>query len=457
MTSSTVPAAAIGSDYASWGRYPHAEPRSVVPFAWSGEPPAFDRLEGSFLPRGLGRSYGDVCLNDGGTLIDATPLDRFLAFDVERGVVRCGAGVTLADLLDVSLPRGWFPPVLPGTRWVTVGGAIANDIHGKNHHGAGTFGRFVTRFELLRSTGERLLCSTAENAGLFRATIGGLGLTGIVVWAELRLERAAGPWMDVERIRFRDLAEFLALSEEDSAHEYTVAWVDCLGGAGRAGRGIFLRGDHSRDPAPPSANGAASRPRLRIPLDAPAGLLNRRTAAAFNELYYRAAGRERARARFESFFFPLDGVGAWNRLYGRAGFVQYQCVVPEAGPDGPIRAVLDGIARSAEPSFLAVLKRFGHLASPGLLSFPCPGVTLALDFPMRGATTLRLLDELDAIVADAGGAVYPAKDARMSARSFRRFFPAADAFAAHLDPRFSSGFWRRVRPDGGDGANGGRP
>ncbi len=438
----------------SWGRYPRVAHRGVVPFWRRSEPPAFEQLEGRLLPRGCGRSYGDVCLNDGGMLIDVTPLDGFMAFDAEQGVLRCEAGVTLADMLQLTVPRGWFPPVLPGTRWVTVGGAIANDIHGKNHHLAGTFGRYVTGLELLRSTGERLICSPETNAELFRATIGGLGLTGVIVWAEIRLKRVAGPWMIVQRVRFRDLEEFFALSAEDSSHEYTVAWVDCLA---RAGRGIFMRGDHADLEATTPSDGAPSGPRLGIPLDAPAGLLNRATAALFNALYYRAAGRGRGPEleRYEPFFFPLDGVAGWNRLYGAPGFLQYQCVVPDEGANGPIRAVLDRIAGSREPSFLAVLKRFGSLPSPGLLSFPRPGVTLALDFPMRGARTLQLLDELDEVVVEAGGAVYPAKDARMSPESFRRFFRALPLFAPHVDPRLSSSFWRRVYARGSSASEGG--
>ncbi len=433
-------------DDRSWGRYPPATHNALVPFAWRAEPPPFARLEGPLLARGCGRSYGDACLNDGGTLIDVTPLDRFMSFDPARGLLRCEAGVTLADVLAFAVPRGWFPPVLPGTRWVTIGGAIANDIHGKNHHVAGTFGRYVTRLELLRSGGERVLCSPDENATLFQATIGGLGLTGLIVWAEIRLKPVPGPWIAAERVRFGGLEEFFALADEDAAHEYTVAWVDCLGRPGRVGRGIFLRGDHAEGPRSVGA-GAPAHPRLRLPVDAPPGLLNRMTAAAFNAAYYHASGtRGPRRVRYDAFFFPLDAVAGWNRLYGPRGFLQYQCVVSDRTSNGPVRAVLDRIAASGEPSFLAILKRFGNVTSPGLLSFPRPGVTLALDFPLRGSSTLRLLEDLDAIVREAGGAVYPAKDARMSPQSFERFFPALPEFTSHVDPRFSSSFWRRVRP-----------
>jgi FAD/FMN-containing dehydrogenase len=433
--------------YQSWGRYPRATPRAVAPIVWRSDPPRLAELGGPVLPYAYGRSYGDSCLNDGGVLLDVAPLKRFIAFDEERGVLRCEAGVSLADVLELVVPRGWFLPVVPGTKFVSVGGAIANDIHGKNHHVAGTFGCHVTTFELLRSTGERLVCSPEQNAELFRATIGGLGLTGVVLWAEFRLKRIPGPSIAMERIRFARLDEFFELSASDRDHEYTVAWVDCLARGEHLGRGLYMRGEHA-----PSANGAAPVPapsRLAVPFDMPAGLLNAATVAAFNAVYYRSQLRARVErvVPYESFFFPLDGVHHWNRMYGRPGFLQYQCVVPDETDRGPITAILERISRAREASFLAVLKRFGTVTSPGMLSFPRPGATLALDFRNRGARTLALLDDLDAIVREAGGAVYPAKDARMSADSFRRYFPAWEAFAAHVDPQFSSSFWRRVQPE----------
>lgn len=450
--------------YRSWGRYPEAVHRRVVPVRWRTEPPAWAELEGPVLPFACGRSYGDSCLNHEGTLLDVAPLKRFVAFDRERGLLRSEAGVTLADVLELVVPHGWFPPVVPGTRWVSVGGAIANDIHGKNHHRAGSFGSHVTAFELLRSTGERLVCSRESNADLFRATIGGLGLTGLLTWAEFRLKPIESPWIDMERLRFGRLAEFFELSASDRDYEYTVAWVDGLARGDSLGRGLFLRGDHAsaagadRTAMPRTAaggraprrdrggSGLTRRPALRVPFDLPAGLLNPLTVAVFNALYYRSQFRSTVRKRvpYEPFFFPLDKVRDWNRLYGRKGFLQHQCVVPEETARDGVRAVLDRIGRSREPSSLGVLKRFGSVPSPGLLSFPRPGVTVALDFPFRGRRTLDLLEELDGIVRDAGGAVYPAKDARMSGESFRAFFPQWERFAAHVDPRFSSSFWRRV-------------
>jgi FAD/FMN-containing dehydrogenase len=431
--------------YCSWGRYPRANHSRILPVVWRADPPQIDRVTESVLPYAYGRSYGDSCLNDGGALLDVSGLDRLISFDEASGLLRCEPGVTLAAILALVVPRGWFLPVLPGTRWVSVGGAIANDIHGKNHHRVGTFGCHVTQFELLRSTGERILCSPERNPGLFQATIGGLGLTGLILWAEIRLKPVPGPGIALERIRFRGLDEFFELSATDQEHEYTVAWVDCLAQGRRLGRGIFMRGDHvALEGKTPLPLQPAS---LRIPFDAPAGTLNRLTMRAFNEVYYRGQLRAHIRSTvpYVPFFFPLDGMADWTRLYGSQGLVQYQCVVSDAPDGGPIGAVLDQVSRSRETPTLAVLKRFGPVRSPGVLSFPRPGVTLAVDFRFRGQSTLKLLEELDRVVRDAGGAVYPAKDARMSPESFRTFFPQWESFAQSIDPKFSSSFWRRVQ------------
>jgi hypothetical protein len=274
--------------------------------------------------------------------------------------------------------------------------------------------------------------------------VGGLGLTGLILWAEIRLKRVPGPGIAMERIRFADLQAFFDLATEDHAFEYTVAWVDCLARGRRLGRGIYMRGDHAALDGQPAS---PLRPaRLRVPADAPTGLLNRLTLSLFNEAYYRAqfGSRRRVIVPYASFFFPLDGVDDWTRLYGRRGFLQYQCVVPDAPGGGPIRTIFERISRSGEPASLAVLKRFGDVRSPGLLSFPREGMTLAVDFAFRGGRTLELLDDLDAVVREAGGAVYPAKDARMSPKSFRMFFPGLERFTAQRDPKFSSSFWRRV-------------
>ncbi len=428
----------------SWGNYPQVD-QQVRPLVWRQEPLPRPETAAGLLPRGLGRSYGDSCLNDGGTLLDTTPLNHFIEFDRESGVLRCEAGVSLEAILETCVPLGWFLPVSPGTKFVTVGGAIANDIHGKNHHRAGTFGCHVEGFELLRSDGRRLFCSEHENRPWYAATIGGLGLTGLITWAEIRLRPIASPMIDQESVRFGNLDEFFDLAREsDSSFEYTVAWIDCLARGSSLGRGIFLRGNHSDQPAPLTAAGGRST--RTIPLFAPGFLLNRYSIRAFNQLYY---NRQRRRIvsrslHFDPFFYPLDSIGHWNRLYGRRGFLQYQYVVPVEGAREATREILARIAASDEGSFLSVLKVFGDLPSPGILSFPRPGTTLALDFANRGRPTLQLLEELDEIVRRCGGRVYPAKDARMSPEAFRDYFSDYDRLSEFIDPAISSSFWRRV-------------
>ncbi|MFW5680212.1 MAG: FAD-binding oxidoreductase [Pseudomonadota bacterium] len=407
------------------------------------------------LAYGLGRSYGDSCLNAGGRLIDMGGFDHFVALDPAQGVLRVEAGVTLAAIVNLLSRHQaadgsvWFLPVSPGTAFVTVGGAIANDVHGKNHHLWGTFGRHVRAFHLLRSDGSVRRCAPDENEPLYRATIGGLGLTGIVLDAELQLRRVPGLAVDNEDLRVADLEEFYALADESAAsHEYTVAWVDCLARGRRVGRGLFSRANHvpGRTVLPP-----AGAPRRRMPAEPPFSPLNRFSVAAFNALYLRQFWphrRRRQRQPVTKVLYPLDGIARWNLLYGPSGFYQYQCVLPPATARDGIRDLLETIARSGDASFLAVLKTLGDQPSPGQLSFPMPGTTLALDFPNRGAATLALLDRLDRITAAAGGRCYPAKDGRMSGRAFQAGFDAFDRFREHVDPAFSSSFWRRMGLDG---------
>ena len=429
---------ALLSPVESWGRSIRGKSRIEKLHDRFAALPAHGR---PFLPFGNGRSYGDVCLNEGGTLLHTRGLDRFIAFDAGAGILRCEAGVLLSDAIELIRPRGWFLPVTPGTKFVTVGGAIANDVHGKNHHRAGSFGCHVRAFELLRSDGTRLLCMPGNNAEWFAATIGGLGLTGLITWAELQLVRFPGPWFDVETVRFTTLDEFAALSADvDPGFEYTAAWFDCL--RVRRGRlpGLFIRAN-PRPLPPPQRERAASR--LAMPFSPPFSLIGRWSLRAFNAAYSQPWRRSRWRnvQHYEALLFPLDGVQDWNRIYGSRGFYQFQCVVPG---QAALAVLLERVAASGEGSFLAVLKAFGERTSPGLMSFPRLGVTLALDFPNRGARTLALLDDLAEIVAEHDGAIYPAKDARMSAAHFRRFFPRRDEFAQYVDPGFSSSFWRRV-------------
>jgi len=422
--------------YESWGRSIASTPANVVPLQF---PPSALPDGDLLLPYGLGRSYGDVCLNNGHTLVDVARMDHFRSFDAENGVVDVEAGVSLDALLRVVVPRGWFPPVTPGTKFVTVGGCIANDVHGKNHHRAGTFGRHVRSIELLRSDG---IVRCAPGEPLFDATIGGLGLTGLIVSAEIALRKIESPSIVAEKIPFRTLDEFEELSRaSDATHEYSVAWFDSFGG--REPRGIFFRGNHA-----PSC-GTGFQPVLRRPggtgwkpvLHVISPLLQPFTVRAFNELYFRANAHPKPETiGFDPFFYPLDAVANWNVAYGRRGFLQYQFVTSEKAA---LEDVLDRVAQSKLASFLTVIKRFGALPSPGMLSFPREGTTVCFDFAVT-PRLYALLDELDEVVMRSGGAIYPAKDARMSVDTFRRSFARWQEFAAHIDPRFSSSFRRRV-------------
>ncbi len=423
----------------SWGRRARAE-HEVRPL--------FDRdaarvaVTGTAcgLPYGMGRSYGDVCLNPDGVLWQTPGLDRFIAFDDATGVLACEAGVLLRDVQRAFVPRGWALAVTPGTQLATIGGAIANDVHGQNHHRAGCFGDHVRRLRLARTDGSTIDCGPERERAWFEATVGGLGLTGLIVEAELQLMRVPGPWLDTETVPFDDLDGFFTLADA-SEHDwdYTVSWVDCLAAKPR---GLFMR---ANPVATTDAAGPAHRART-VPFVPPVSLVNALTLKPFNALYY-ANGRRRAgraRAHYESFFYPLDDLLAWNRIYGPRGFYQYQSVVPrDAGRDAT-DAMLKAIAQSGEGSFLAVLKTFGDRQPVGLLSFAMPGVTLALDFPNRGDATARLFDRLDAIVRETRGRIYPAKDARMPRDLFEAGYPRAGDFAAYRDPGIGSALSRRL-------------
>jgi FAD/FMN-containing dehydrogenase len=364
----------------------------------------------------------------------------FTHFDTKLGILRCLAGTTLDEILKLIVPKGWFLPVVPGTRFVTLGGAVANDIHGKNHHCAGTFGCHVRSIDLVRSDGAHIHCSPIENVEMFSATIGGMGLTGIITEVELQLKPIHSTNMDVEKIPFSSLQRFIELSDESDSFEYSVAWFDFISGR----RGIFFRANHSSNgELLATRNGKQA---LRVPFEAPAFLLNKRNIGLFNLAYYgmQKLTSGRGHSHYSPFFFPLDGIAGWNLLYGKGGLMQYQCVVPESEARA-FEELLKVIAQNGHGSFLGVLKKFGSIKSPGMLSFPRPGYTLALDFPFQGEKTLALFDSLDHIVKSAGGALYPAKDSRMSKEVFQLSFPRLQEFLQYKDPNLSSGFWRRVQ------------
>lgn len=430
------------SPYQSWGRHPKAYDQKIVPVRSITSVLTLPS-SGTVLPYGLGRSYGDSCLNEGNALIPTNHIANFIAFDPSTGVLTAAAGVSLAMILDTFVPRGWFLPVSPGTKFVTLGGAIANDIHGKNHHVAGTFGCHVQKFELLRSSGERLVCSPTENRELFAATIGGLGLTGLITWVEVKLHPIRSPYLDTRTTKFRNLDEFFDISREsDSLFEYSVSWVDCTSEGPHLGRGLFMAGNFSERTKPKAPRSLA----IPFPCEAPSWLLNSVFMRSFNTLYYNKQINRvvEGLTHYEPFFYPLDAILNWNRMYGSRGFFQYQFVVPFEQDRGIIKEIFGRITRSKRASFLAVLKTFGDITSPGMMSFPKKGVTLALDFPNDGAPTLALMQELDSIVLAAGGNVYPAKDARMSRQVFEASHPRLAEFKNYVDPRFSSSLWRRV-------------
>jgi FAD/FMN-containing dehydrogenase len=435
-----------------WGRFPlarcyvfRAERRAAVAETLAA------KAAPTFIARGLGRSYGDAALNADAGVVVHDRLDRMLAFDAARGELTCEAGVSFADIIRWGLPRGWFPPVTPGTKFVTVGGAIAADVHGKNHHRDGTLAMFLQAFTLLTADGDVLRCSREEHADVFWATVGGMGLTGMILDARLRLRAVESGWVRVDYRKARHLDETLGVfAASDAAAPYSVAWIDCLARGRATGRAVIMHGTHATA-ADVHAAGRARIPRgggtLTVPVDVPGVLLNPLTMRLFNAAYY--ASHHDARGRLvdlERFFYPLDGVGHWNRLYGRRGFVQYQAVLPAESERGLV-ALLERLSGSGRPSFLAVLKRLGP-QNPGLLSFPREGYTLALDLPVR-AGLIEFLRELDRLVLDRGGRVYLAKDATATAEAVRVMYPRLDEFRAvkaRLDPRgvLSSSLARRV-------------
>ena len=389
----------------------------------------------------MGRSYGDACLNPGGILWSTSRLDQLIAFDEKAGRLACESGVLLRDIQRLAIPRGWSLPVLPGTQMVTVGGAIAHDVHGKNHHAFGTFGEHVTKLRLVRTDGETIDAGPQLRPDWFAATVGGFGLTGVIAQAELQLRRVSGPWLEAETVAYEGLDEFFALSDgSEQDWEHAVSWIDCRSGG--ALRGLFMRGRQAGE----TDGAAAWRGRTRrMPLTPPVSLVNGLTLRPFNALYYRLAKRHTGRriVHYEPFLYPLDSILEWNRLYGPRGFFQYQSVVPQAARVEATQKMLDAVARSGEGSFLAVLKTFGDRRPAGLMSFPVAGVTLALDFPNRRAVP-ALFERLDAIVREAGGRLYLAKDARMPRSLFEATYPNLAEFARFRDPGTSSAMSQRL-------------
>lgn len=404
-------------EISGWGRFPSLSCKIFRPER--------DRdligLEG-LLPRGLGRSYGDASLDASKGVVSTLRLNRMLNFDDQTGELEAEGGLSLGDIGQVFLPKGWFLPVTPGTKHVTLGGAIAGDVHGKNHHIDGSISRHITGFELLLPTGERVQCSREQHRDIFEATIGGMGLTGLITRASLKMRKIPGPWLRVRHKPARDLEAVFGLLAEENEEPYSVAWIDCLAKDKSLGRSVLMLGDHIEAPRP--AVNLKCKPLISVPFDMPSCLLSSPTLKLFNEVFYR---RQASRTRFfisdpDAFFYPLDSVGKWNRMYGRKGFIQYQCVLPEASAFTCIQKLLEHISKAGAASFLAVLKKMGG-ASEGMLAFPTLGYTLALDIPYRGETTKQLVQALDKEVLKGNGRINLCKDALLAPDAFRAMYP----------------------------------
>lgn len=398
-----------------------------------------------YLPRGLGRSYGDVCLNENGKLILTNKYDSLIAFNKETGYLKCESGISLNEILNLIVPQGWFLPVVPGTSYVSVGGAIANDIHGKNHHKFGTFGNSVIEIELLRSDGEVLKCSEKENYDFFKATIGGLGLTGLILSATIKLIKVQSQYISTKRQSFRSIEEYFDLnSANDNKFDYTVSWVDFPSNNNREIRGIYHSGNHESNFSS-HKNSKNRNLTLSLPFYPPISLVNNLSINILNSIYFRLNKLSKNNLQhYRNFFFPLDLIKNWNKAYGKKGFYQYQFVVPLQSSELVMNQVFKILDEKNHRPALGVLKNFGSVKSVGMLSFPTEGVTLAIDLQNKGKETLSLLNRLDEILLQNNGRIYPAKDARMSKEMFLSNYKNFDHFLKFIDPRFSSTFLERV-------------
>jgi FAD/FMN-containing dehydrogenase len=420
-----------------WGRYPVLEAQTLAPRNIA----ALRELvlsEPSLIARGNGRAYGDSAINRAAT-IEMRHLNRMIAFDPQAGQLVAETGVLLGDIITAFLPHGWFHLVTPGTKFVTLGGAIAADVHGKSHHKDGSFRACVDWIDVMGPDGEIQRCSSEEDPTLFDYTLGGMGLTGIILRAAIRLRPVETAWIRQTTFAATNLAATIAAFEDSQAATYSVAWIDCLSTGAKLGRSLVMLGEHaSRSDLPPDREGSPlqikPKRKLSVPIDSPAFVLNRFTVRAFNALYYWAGARKTCveLVDWDSYFYPLDSILGWNRIYGRKGFAQYQCVLPLDRSEAGLSALLGEIAKAGSGSFLAVLKRFGQQDSA--FSFPMEGYTLALDFPMT-AKTLALLERLDKITIKHGGRFYLAKDSRMSAATLRASDTRVDDFHALRNTR----------------------
>ena len=404
-----------------WGRYPSVDADIFLPQNFA-DIAQFMQTSATCIPRGLGRSYGDSANHS--TVIQSSYLDHYLAFDRITGILTCEAGVSIRTILDMVVPLGWFLPVTSGTSYVTMGGAIASDIHGKNHHSSGTFSEHVLSFDLMLASGEMVTVSRQHLPELFHATCGGMGLTGMILSVTLQLKSIGSSYILQDTYRFSSLEEVCEQFEMNQAATYSVAWIDCLAKGKQLGRSLLMLGEHSQD----GTLELGKKKSQNLPIDLPQSLLNHYSIKAFNSLYYhRVFSKTKTEIiSFEPYFYPLDAIGNWNRLYGKAGFVQYQFVLPKAVGIRGLKKILEVIVSSEKGSFLAVLKAFGT-GNQNFLSFPVEGYTLALDFKMT-EETVQLIKLLDSMVVEMGGRIYLTKDALMTEASFKKTYPQWERF-----------------------------
>ncbi|HEY0275636.1 MAG TPA: FAD-binding oxidoreductase [Paenirhodobacter sp.] len=435
-----------------WGAYPRIETELSAPRNEADL--AAELARGDAVARGNGRAYGDAAIGRKRTL-STRNFAHMLDFDAEQGHLTAESGVLLSDVISAFLPRGWFPLVTPGTKYVTLGGMVASDVHGKNHHKDGSFQESVVWFDLMTPDGQVQRCSRSENSDLFFWTFGAMGLTGVVLRVCMRLLPVETGWIRQKSIVAANLSQAIRVFEENLDATYSVAWIDCVAQGAALGRSIVMLGEHARmDQIPPDDRHRPlqlpERPRLSVPLTPPAFCLNQYTLRAFNALYFRMGARKAAKnggiglAHWDSYFYPLDSILGWNRIYGRRGFLQYQCVIPLDRAEAGMARLMEATAAAGAGSFLAVLKRFG--AQQSRISFPMEGYTLALDFP-ASARNLALIARLEAIAIAHGGRFYLAKDAHLTAAAFRASDPRAEDFAQvhrHFEPMMNSALSDRI-------------
>ncbi len=413
---------------ANWGNYPVMESDERT-FSFDSQLQSLVKESSSFIPRGNGRCYGDGSL--GTTTISTLKYDKILSFDTFKGIFECESGITLDHVLEVTVPKGWFLPVTPGTKFITVGGAVASDVHGKNHHIDGAFSQHVLEMDLVLGSGETITCSSIKNPDLFRATCGGMGLTGVITRVRFDLKKIETAYIKQKQIKAENLEEIIRLFDEYKDYTYSVAWIDCLKKGAHFGRSILILGEHAKlnelsEKQKKAPLTVSKKKQIPFPVNLPSWVLNSFTVKAFNFLYY---GKNFKRlidnvVPYEPFFYPLDAIANWNRGYGKKGFVQYQFVLPLQAKEGLVE-ILHKISAEGLGSFLAVLKVFGKQES--LISFPMEGYTLALDFPVRKGL-FKFLDELDKIVLKYGGRLYMSKDARMKPDILEAGYPDLSEF-----------------------------